>query len=188
MGRSTLSRTVRHGNRTGAWKTTPMSRRGPWMAVPRREAVPPEGASRPARILSKVDLPQPDGPTTATNAPSSMAKLIRSRAATPPARGASSLARCRAEPASVPPSLGVCERDVPDQGDAQVGACAEVARAPGDAVPELGPALLAVSHLQQEQPVVAVELGTVGSEGEGPPEEGQAGLLLPAPAHDNRQI
>ena len=51
-----------------------------------RSPRPPSGGSRPARILSSVDLPQPDGPTTATNSPSPTAKLIRSRAVTPPSR------------------------------------------------------------------------------------------------------
>jgi hypothetical protein len=51
------------------------------MAMPRCEAAvsfiltppidssPPEIGSRPAIILSKVDLPQPDGPTKTTNSP-----------------------------------------------------------------------------------------------------------------------
>src|SRR2546426_5504655 len=35
---------------------------------------PPEISSRPASMRSKVDLPQPDGPTSTTNSPSSMSK------------------------------------------------------------------------------------------------------------------
>ena len=81
-GSSTLSSTLRHGNRTGDRKTTPMSRRGPLIGVPRSSASPPEGGNNPARILSKVVLPQPDGPTTETNSPSPTAKSIESRAKT----------------------------------------------------------------------------------------------------------
>ncbi len=33
---------------------------------------PPEISSSPAIILSRVDLPQPEGPTSAMNSPSSM--------------------------------------------------------------------------------------------------------------------
>ncbi len=40
MGSSTLSSTLRHGKSTGAWKTTPMSLRGPAIAVPRNLASP----------------------------------------------------------------------------------------------------------------------------------------------------
>jgi len=49
-GSSTLSSTLRHGNRTGDWKTTPMSRRGPLIGVPRRSASPPEGGNNPAEF------------------------------------------------------------------------------------------------------------------------------------------
>ena len=52
------------GNSTGDWNTTPMSRRGPSIGVPSQAAPRRRTAgSRPARILSRVDFPQPDGPT-----------------------------------------------------------------------------------------------------------------------------
>ena len=41
---------------------------------------------RPARILSSVVFPQPEGPTTATKSPSPMPKLMPSSAATLPSR------------------------------------------------------------------------------------------------------
>jgi hypothetical protein len=49
----------------GKWLTT----RSP-MAI-----VPPEMVSSPATILSSVDLPQPDGPTSTTNCPSAISTL-----------------------------------------------------------------------------------------------------------------
>ena len=45
-----------------------------------------EGGRSPARILSSVVLPQPEGPTTATNSPSPTSKLMPSSAATLPSR------------------------------------------------------------------------------------------------------
>ena len=36
---------------------------------PNTDTLPCEGASRPAAMLSSVDLPQPVGPTTDTNSP-----------------------------------------------------------------------------------------------------------------------
>ena len=49
---------------------------------------PPVGLSNPARMLSKVVLPEPDSPMMATNSPSSTVKLTPARACTlaPPSR------------------------------------------------------------------------------------------------------
>ena len=38
--------------------------------------VPALGRSSPATMLSSVDLPQPDGPTSTVNSPLSMSRLI----------------------------------------------------------------------------------------------------------------
>ena len=46
--------------------------------------VPPVTGSRPATILSKVDLPQPDGPTSTTNSPSAMSTLTPCKICTAP--------------------------------------------------------------------------------------------------------
>ena len=81
-----MSSTLRHGKSTGAWKTTPMSFRGPAMVVPRKCASPAEAGRMPDRILSSVDLPQPDGPTTATNSPSPTENEMSSSADTVPVR------------------------------------------------------------------------------------------------------
>src|SRR4051812_10706567 len=61
-----------------------MSRRGPVTGALRSSTCPRLAGSSPARILSKVDLPQPDGPTRATNSPSRTSKSISSRARTVP--------------------------------------------------------------------------------------------------------
>jgi hypothetical protein len=47
------------------WNTTPISRRGPATSVSRSSAAPLEAGRMPARIFNSVDLPQPEGPTTA---------------------------------------------------------------------------------------------------------------------------
>ena len=45
---------------------------------------PPVTLSSPATILSSVDLPQPDGPTSTTNCPSAMSTLTPCRTGTAP--------------------------------------------------------------------------------------------------------
>src|SRR6266568_1615600 len=59
-GSMTLSKTVRHGRRTGSWNTMPMSRLGSSTGRPRKVTLPAERWSRQARILRSVVLPQPD--------------------------------------------------------------------------------------------------------------------------------
>src|SRR3954466_12705300 len=48
------------------------------------EIVPEVMFSSPASILSRVDLPQPDGPTRTTNAPSSIGTVTPCRTSNPP--------------------------------------------------------------------------------------------------------
>src|ERR1700722_16189373 len=48
------------------------------------EIVPEVMFSSPASIRSKVDLPQPEGPTSTTNAPSSIGTLTPCRTSNPP--------------------------------------------------------------------------------------------------------
>ena len=63
-----LSHTVFHGKSANCWNTT--ARVGPGWPSParrRRATVPPVGNSRPAAMRMQVVLPQPDGPTMATN-------------------------------------------------------------------------------------------------------------------------
>ena len=77
-GISTLSTAVRTGRRLKAWKTKPMCRARyavrsrsdmEQMSRPSMSTSPPLKRSRPARQLSSVVLPEPDGPTTATISP-----------------------------------------------------------------------------------------------------------------------
>src|SRR4029077_21130341 len=75
-----------------------------------------------------------------------------------------------------------------DLGDGQVGARAEVPGGLGYAQAQLGLAFLAAPHLQEQEAVVAMELGAVGSKGEGPLEESEARLLGPLTLPDDRQV
>src|SRR5262249_11048001 len=47
-------------------------------------SVPPDWVSRPARMRSRVDFPQPEGPTMQTNSPGAMLRLTSSSASTRP--------------------------------------------------------------------------------------------------------
>ena len=62
-------RTDFQGNRCGCWNTMPTSGRGRCIGLPSTITAPLYGISRPAMVLSTVDLPHPDGPTMQTNSP-----------------------------------------------------------------------------------------------------------------------
>src|ERR1700741_2016317 len=51
---------------------------GPGCSAPAPRTAPRSARSKPAMMFISVDLPQPDGPTIATNSPSSMLKLTSS--------------------------------------------------------------------------------------------------------------
>src|SRR4029078_1706645 len=57
---------------------------GPPRSAPSTRTVPRSGRSKPAMMFISVDLPQPEGPTIATNSPSSTAKLTPSITRRPP--------------------------------------------------------------------------------------------------------
>src|SRR5436190_12901998 len=61
--------TERHGSSAWLWKITARSRLGPSIAWLSTMTVPSEGASRPARMLSTVVLPQPEWPMMQVNSP-----------------------------------------------------------------------------------------------------------------------
>src|SRR3954467_389874 len=64
-----------------------MSRSFGWTLLTTRspiEIVPEVMFSNPASILSRVDLPQPEGPTSTTNAPSSIGTVTPCRTSNPP--------------------------------------------------------------------------------------------------------
>ena len=80
------------------WNTMPMCLRRmrarssslrPVISSPAIVIVPSSATSRPAMRLSSVDLPQPDGPMTATNSPAAMSRSTPRRART----GASSASK-----------------------------------------------------------------------------------------------
>ena len=83
-GKATLSTAESQGRRFASWKIMPTLRGiGAVIGSPSQSTVPLEGRRRPATSESRVDLPQPLGPTTATNWASGISRLIESSAATP---------------------------------------------------------------------------------------------------------
>src|SRR6185503_12000196 len=77
--------TVSHGNTEPCWEIRMPFGLGPRRTLPSIVTLPESGRSNPHSIFISVDLPQPDGPTMATNSPSPMARLI------PPTTGNSPL-------------------------------------------------------------------------------------------------
>ncbi len=86
MGRATFSAAVRNGSRLRdvCWNTKPTAWRRKsirWRALivvrssPATRARPPVGLSSPERMFSRVDLPEPDAPTSATTSPGSTVRL-----------------------------------------------------------------------------------------------------------------
>jgi hypothetical protein len=75
---------VRHFSRIGAWKTMPTSAIGCLTSRPATATVPRVAGRRPATIRSKVDLPQPLGPTSETNSPAPTASEMPASASTGP--------------------------------------------------------------------------------------------------------
>src|SRR4029453_7525484 len=69
---------VRHGSRRSFCSMKPTVGLGPSTGIPLRRIRPSVGRSRPATRLRIVLLPQPDGPTTATNSPARTSRLTRS--------------------------------------------------------------------------------------------------------------
>ena len=80
----TLFNVVRHGSMVGFWNAMPTIFSGPVTARPATVTLPPLGGSRPVISFIKEDLPQPEGPTTATNSPRAKLMLASERASTPP--------------------------------------------------------------------------------------------------------
>src|SRR5881296_3007259 len=77
-----LSRTVYQGKSAGSWKTTARRGSGARTGSPSKRTLPRVGASKPATMLSSVDLPQPDGPRMAANSLRATARLTACRAST----------------------------------------------------------------------------------------------------------
>src|SRR6185369_7776350 len=78
---SMLSATVSQEKQASSWNTTPMpSGMSPAIGLPSNSIVPELARVRPASTSSRVDLPQPDGPTTAKNSPRRRSMSIGPRA------------------------------------------------------------------------------------------------------------
>ena len=78
-----LSYTVSHGKLASSWNTTPTpSGTSPFTGFPSNEICPAEAGARPAITSSRVDLPQPEGPTTAKNSPCASSRSIGPSACT----------------------------------------------------------------------------------------------------------
>ncbi|MNY57837.1 hypothetical protein D3C86_1940990 [compost metagenome] len=72
----TLRSIVSQGSMVGFWKAMPMRSALASTSRPPMMTAPLVGCSRPAASRMIVDLPQPDGPTSATNSPSAMRRLV----------------------------------------------------------------------------------------------------------------
>src|SRR6202023_4432326 len=86
-----------------------------FIRTPPIESSPSEIGSRPAIILSRVDLPQPDGPTKTTNSPLAICRSTPRMTSTAPKRFRtwlrdsvviSAIARWRGDASSLHPSRG----------------------------------------------------------------------------------
>src|SRR5262245_56970125 len=85
-GSRTFSRAERHGSRVASWNTKPSSRLSRALSgdPPSTVTEPCVGATRSATNLSRVDLPQPDGPRRLTNPPGGTCSATFSSATTEP--------------------------------------------------------------------------------------------------------
>src|SRR5215467_788525 len=86
-----LSRTVNHGKSAASWNTTLRRGSGRLTGSPRKSTWPRVGPSKPATMLRRVDLPQPDGPRTAANSLGATSRSIPSSATSRPVRPLNSL-------------------------------------------------------------------------------------------------
>ena len=76
---ATLSRAVFHGSSASSWNSMPISEG----ATP-ASTVPASGFCSPITARSRLDLPEPEGPTRLTNWPSPTSRLAPSRTGSPP--------------------------------------------------------------------------------------------------------
>ena len=66
---------VSHGNSIGLWKSMPRSGAGPVTGMPPTVTEPSSDLSAPATMRSRVDFPQPDGPSRQTSSPGATLRL-----------------------------------------------------------------------------------------------------------------
>src|SRR5258706_322026 len=82
-GNMTLASVVRQGSSVGFWKAIPAMLSGPVTSRPLTMTAPAVGGHKPVTTFIRVDLPHPDGPTTATNSPGATARVVPSSASVP---------------------------------------------------------------------------------------------------------
>src|SRR5215218_5656002 len=115
--RVTLSSTLLWANRLNCWKTMPTSERSRARARPSagrgrpsRRMVPPSIGSSRLIVRHRVDLPDPDGPTTTTTSPGSTSRSTSWSTCRSPnhllTRSISSRGESAAIPSGLPPSPG----------------------------------------------------------------------------------
>ena len=78
--RKTFSWQVSQGSSEWFWNTTARSGPGPAISRPAHSSTPCVGRVRPAMRLSRVDLPQPEWPISATNSPLATVRWMSRRA------------------------------------------------------------------------------------------------------------
>src|SRR5438552_14570925 len=86
-----LSSTLNQGKSAASWNTTLRRGSGRRTGCPRNSTSPRVGPSNPATMLRSVDLPQPDGPSTAANSLGAILRSMPSRATSRPDRPLNSL-------------------------------------------------------------------------------------------------
>ena len=72
-----------NGISVGFWNAIPAMESGPATSLPATATVPSVGGQRPVTRRINVDLPQPEGPTTAMNSPSATSRLVPRSARVP---------------------------------------------------------------------------------------------------------
>ncbi len=108
----TLRSIVRHGSSRGSWKATADRWSTAATGVPSMRTVPASATSSPPTSRSSVDLPQPDGPSSATISPARISRSMSRRTGRTPPPGCSNE---RPTPRRLTPRAGVPTR-VPEAG------------------------------------------------------------------------
>ena len=93
IGSSTFSRVERHGSRVAFWNAMPTILSGWSTTWPATDTRPLLARISPATTLSRVDLPQPLGPTSEMKSPRSMVRLAPCSASVPASSSSPALLR-----------------------------------------------------------------------------------------------
>src|SRR5437867_5240593 len=95
---STFCCTVNQGNSACSWKTMPISGGVSTTARPPTRIFPAVGVTNPARQLSSVVLPQPEGPSRQTNSEGAISSVMPARTSTIVPSGAGSATSTESKP------------------------------------------------------------------------------------------